>query len=65
MRKSAYILEFRWNGEKEVNDSSESICDYESTSYEHEDVITSPQTFKQAEFNVLTRNLSLFKDAAI
>ena len=44
-----------------MNDSD---CDYESTSYEHEEVIKSPQTFNQTELNDLTRDLSLSKDAA-
>ena len=38
-------MEFQWYGEKEENDSSESECDYESRSYEPEEVIKSPQIF--------------------
>ena len=57
-------MEFQWYREKEENDSSESECDYESTSYEPDEVIKSHQTFNQAEFNDLTRHLNLSKDAA-
>ena len=57
-------MEFLWYGEEEGNDSSESGCDYESTSYEPEEVIKSPQTFNQAELNDLARDLNISKDAA-